>query len=888
MVNLKSRFYWTLILLLLFSNILAQGAITVSSGKSRILEILNNTGINVNYGRATELTENNLKVRYEKTNMCTITVVKVNPFSSRIGTFIPSEFPCDFKAGSVYYQHFGSTSRNKETVKLQVRVDTEQETILKPVEFTVNIGLYEPFDILKHVENLVVDEVGGLSESFSDTIIGFRYDNSKQLCRVRFLPAHKGPPFYGSLVNVSDPDSFGHISNSNDISCAELLSGNLRYVHQRSRRTSNRDYLPFVVELHKKSTLSLQKREYIQIPVRIRRAPENQPPIVDYDGASYSLQVDQLVLTALTSSVIRVEDRETDAESIVFNITQVYGPGDGYLVHTDDSSVPVRTFYQRDVTELKIAYKPSGKLSSSQKMQSIYMEARDSYGAASPRFYIIILIKPMSSFAPRVVRNELLTMFEGQSRLISRDVLSIRDPDNEGDVIIRVSNGLRNGRLEMLGKSVTEITVPDINGKRVRYVHDGSDTASDNIVFHISDGKHDLEVLFVIMIVPKDDQPPQLTYNTGLTLDEGDTKMITQFQLSASDVDSDDTKTTYTILDAPSVGKIICRQSQKPKDYESGKQNWTMLNNYYERSAEEFTQVDIILGRIFYRHSGAEVFQDTFTFRLSDNADVPNQSGIKSFIITIDPIDDLSPEPYPGCTFTLDVARNRPGTFTKQSLRYTDGDSSDEEIRYTLLSQPYFEDTRNNAGNLYITRNGHSEVTDSFTQKHINHFKIKYVPHSNFNDNTTKVLFNFDVCDPPGNRRPNQTFTIRLNTAKNMPPSYETHVLSVMEKEFSPITIAHLNARDEDSDRDVLAFIIKKLPLYGSLTVNGIMQSVGSSISLTDIHEDSVVYLHSGGHGNNDVVKFVLTDQINMVALQLRISEFTYIIFKLLGSLTAG
>ena len=136
---LNSRLCWISILLSLFSNILTRGTVTVSpvSLHKRKVEILKNTGINVNYGRATELTGNNLKVGYEKSSTCRISVKKVNPFSTQIGAFIPSEFPCDFKPGSVYYQHYGSMSRNKETVKLQVRVDIEEETIFKMVEINV-------------------------------------------------------------------------------------------------------------------------------------------------------------------------------------------------------------------------------------------------------------------------------------------------------------------------------------------------------------------------------------------------------------------------------------------------------------------------------------------------------------------------------------------------------------------------------------------------------------------------------------------------------------------------------------------------------------------------------------------------------------------------------
>ena len=44
-----------------------------------------------------------------------------------------------------------------------------------------------------------------------------------------------------------------------------------------------------------------------------------------------------------------------------------------------------------------------------------------------------------------------------------------------------------------------------------------------------------------------------MTYNTGLNVKEGETKMIGQFQLSASDIDSDDTKVTYKIIKTPSA-----------------------------------------------------------------------------------------------------------------------------------------------------------------------------------------------------------------------------------------------------------------------------------------------------------------------------------------------
>ena len=883
-MELHSAFLVFLVLnTFLFGTVCLSNVFTTTSTK---LDIIRNVPIKVNYGRATKLTGQHLKIKYEKGSMCKISVLKVNPFSSRIGAFVPSVFPCDFDAAAVHYQHFGSMSQSVEKIKLQVRVDTEDDTYLKSFHFTVNIGLYEPFEILKRVENLVVDEIGGLSEPFSENVIGLRYDPVKYNCRVRFLATSNGPPFYGSLVNSSDPNGLGKVDNFKDIPCKDFHDGNLRYAHQRSRRTSNRDYLPFVVELYDKVSSLRVKREFVQIPVRIRRAPENQPPIVNYNDASYSLQVDQLVLTALTPSVLCVEDRETDSDSIVFNITQEYEETDGFLVHTDDPSTPVRTFFQKDVKDLKIAYKASEQLTNTQRMQPIYMEARDSYGAASARFYVIIVIKPMNSFAPRVIRNEVLSMFEGQSRVISRDTLSVRDPDNEAEVEIRVAAGLKNGRLERFGRSVTKLSVSDITERRVRYVHDGSDTISDNIVFHISDGKHSVQVLFVVLIVPRDDRAPQLTYNTGLNVKEGETKMIGQFQLSASDVDSDDTKVTYKIIRSPSAGRIVYRQSDTPPDFADRTRQWQHSSESYERPVVEFTQVDVILGRIFYGHSGAEVFQDMFTFRLIDNAPEPNQSGIKTFIIVVEPVDDLAPTLFPGCPLSMVTREDQSGVFTKKSLRFIDGDSSDEEITYKVTLQPFFTKTAASAGKLYVSKDGRSEVADSFTQKYVNHFKVRYVPSLGFNsiansksspaDN--KVLFKFDVTDTAGNLVSHQNFSIDLIAVKNKPPTYQANILSVKTGGRSSITLATLNAQDTDNTHEELSFIVKRLPTSGALVNSQSLLNVGSSISLVDIRRGKVAYLHavSGGGDDDvtdDVIKFMLTDGVNMVGAQLRISK---------------
>ena len=841
--------------------------------KNIIVNLVKELDVFVDYGRSIMLTSKNLKIQYPEKGRCQISLLQSNPNESLVGTLLPSVFPCQFKPNTVYYQHYGSMSQITDVLNLQARIDTDKETILKSFTMRVNIGIFKPLEILKNVENLMVDEIGGLSEPLSSKIISFRYNKHNQSCHVRFLPIDNGPPYYGSLVNSSNSKIDKFALRYQNTLCADFLNGSIRYAHKRSMSSANRDYLPLVIAISDKTKTKIEKKEYVQVPVRIRRAPENQPPIVNYNEATYSLQVDELVLTALTPDIVKVEDKETKASDIMINVTQVYQDSDGYLVHTDDPSIPVRTFYQKDIYDLKIAYKSSGKLSTSQRMHQIWMEAKDNYGATSNPFYIIVVIKPTNSFAPQVIRNEKLTMFEGQSRALSKDVLNIRDPDNESEVIITVSSGLNNGRLEKLGKLTREFNIEELDTGLVRYFHDGSDTYSDNIIFTITDGKSTLRILFVVLIIPQDDEAPTLKYNTGLKLDEGEIKMIDQFHLSSTDVDSDDTKIRYNIISPPSVGYIVHRQSLTP-DNTTG---WRIVDGFYEKLITSFSQRDIILENIFYRHSGVEVFTDSFTFYASDS--VPNRSGLKTFIINIASKDDLAPVLRDGCTLQLSVFMGHQGKFSKSSLSYIDGDSINSDLVYKITTEPKYNDSNEKAGKI-VSINNINKPLELFSQKQVDHFQIIFIPYSiDIGNDTRIVLFTFDVQDPNGNTVKNQTFEIQVIPLNEELPVFITSVLIVAQGERKNITSYHLNAEDKDTNITFLSFVLEKQPLHGMIIYKREQLLLGQRVTLLDIHQGQLQYVSTDGYAGEDEARFVLTDQKHVVKATLQIGELEINIF---------
>ena len=861
----------------------------VSKLKPKI-DILVKKDIKVPYGRSVALKAEHLAIRYDKTGHCKITVLKNDPFSSRIGSIIPSQFPCDFQPTTIFYQHYGSMTSLNEKVKLQIQLDTQKETIARQIHLNVNVIFDKPLEILNKIESLIVDELGGLSEPIGPSVLSFKFNDETQDCRVRFIPKDNGPPFYGHIVNTSNiPLQIGNKEADlqdidiklNRVACKEFLNGSLRYAHKRMATSSNRDYVPLVIELCDKKSEEIRKREFFQMPVRIRRAPDNQRPIINYNSASYSLQVDQIVLTALTSAVMKAEDRETQSEAIVFNVTQNFNENEGYFVHTEDPTQPVTKFLQRELDELKIAYKPPTDLSTTQRLQQIWLEALDGEGASSPRFYVIIVIKPMNSYAPQVIRNLGLSMFEGQSRSITREALEIRDPNNDSEVKIAVMAGLFNGRVEKNGAQVNEFSIEDIDQNLVRYTHDDSDTYSDSIVFKITDGTHEIRCLFLITIIPRDDQYPRLTYNTGLAVREGGSTRIDQFDLSASDVDSDNTAITFKVIEPPKNGQIFLRKTSLPDDIkEEEKELWENKNNGYEKKTNSFTQIDIILGSVFYRHSDEEKFYDYFLFRVFDNAEPPNHSGLETVIVDISSVDDEAPERSAGCPLSMNILEEQISSFSKAVLQYTDLDTNDNDLVYQIRRPPYytgqeFGEGSNIAGHIALAHDPDIIIT-TFTQKQVNHFKVVYVPpKSEIGVKSAQVKFEFLVSDLSDNLIDFQVFSIKISPVNNKAPVLIISPARVDEGKTLIITSANLDAVDEDNNDTELSFTLKKLAAYGSVFLGRKKMRIGDSISLDEIRRGSLSYMHDGSETTSDEIKLVLSDGFHVTKAHLNIGRFS-------------
>ena len=847
------------------------------------LTVITHKDVNVHFGRAAILRLENLQILYDKSEACEVSTVKNDPSHSLSGALLPSTFPCNFKEGDVSYQHYGSMIRTSDVIKLQVRLDTEKKVVIKPFIIRVQVTFEKLFEVIKKVENLIVNELGALSEAITEDILNIKFDKEKYMCNVRFSYKNGGPPYYGSIINASNLLPKFEYFKQKYVLCEEFLSGTLRYAHRREMRSSNRDYIPLVVEIRNKISNVVEKREFVQIPVRIQGAPENEPPIINYNDAKYSLNVDQFLLTAITSNILKADDKETDTDAIIFNITRKHEANEGYLVHIEDPERPLSTFYQREVKQLKIAYKPPPTLSKLQRIQQIWFEARDEQDAASSPFYVIFVIKPTNTRAPRVIKNTGLTLLEGKSRLITRDVLEIRDPDNEELVIASVIGGLFHGKLWKNAAIISSFTVSDIDQQSITYEHDNSETYFDNIILRLSDGIHFTDVMLLVTILPRDDEAPVLVFNTGSTLEEGGLKRIDQFELSATDLDSDDTKITFHIINKPSAGYLCMRLSGDDEVRETTAFNttdqsnnksaqWKIVDNSYEQRVSEFSQTDLASGKIYYRHYGDEVFNDIFTFRVSDNAKIPNKSSIKSFFLDITPVDDESPVPHPDSSFQMNVVQDNNAIITQNVMRYTDIDSVDFDLIYSITEEVcrHQNDTLEcSVGYFFNEENPHIRIKN-FSQKQINFLKVMYKPGILSTANAS-VLVYFNVTDNAGNSIYKQKLIINILKGNTEAPTPIINTLTITKGASFIISSYNIDANDIDSSEEELCFLIVELPSHGVVLFKIVKLTKGSYVCVKDIHSNKIKYVHDGSQTKNDSIKFILTDGVHKIHTELPI-----------------
>ena len=263
-------------------------------------------------------------------------------------------------------------------------------------------------------------------------------------------------------------------------------------------------------------------------------------------------------------------------------------------------------------------------------------------------------IDTTTEIGPPFVVKKTNSAFENYNKNISEGTtgetlfnnVSIADTDND-EVTLTVTlsdtqfgslSGTASGSASITYDESTGIltlsgTLTDVNASIASIVFSGSTNGAGNFTlsFTVTDGTASSSTIVGSYSVKAVNDPPSVSINTGLTVSEGDSKVITNSLLAANDSDDSGTELTYTLKSVPTNGNLFVDANENGS-LDSGEE--LAVNG-------TFTQQILDDSKLYYKHNGTETSSDSFTFDLADGGEdgveaVTNQT----FAITVSSVND--------------------------------------------------------------------------------------------------------------------------------------------------------------------------------------------------------------------------------------------------------
>ncbi|XP_045921786.1 FRAS1-related extracellular matrix protein 1a [Micropterus dolomieu] len=854
-----------------------------------------NKGLKVKRGQSAYLQDGDLQFHIPRQkDACKVEVVLNEPITQRVGKLTPQVFDCHYLADEVKYVHNGCPLLKEDTVKLRLYRFTETETYMEV--FSLHLDIMEPeCSIIKlGPKSLEVPEFYSLSDAVDGNVVSFHYERRSSLeCSIHLSSHDTHLPAHGQLVTGEpekattrgdEPESFIHLRQQLDnkdramcksedclkglklvkftrIPCDDFLVMGLRYQHI-DPPSPDADYIAIRLDLKDTRSGSIYQSEQAWIPVQIVGAMPNQPPKPSF-MSMFILEVDQFILTPLSTATLDAEDEETPKQLLVFNITKP--PVDGFIAHLSDHTRPISSFTWLDLNDMLIGYQPPNSSHTQRRNYEVEFEVHDFFFEKSPSMTVHMSVRNADTNAPRVSWNMGLSLLEGQSRPIMWEQFQIVDNDNLNAVRIITVDGLQHGKLTVRGGKGFMFTVNDIKAGVVRYHHDDSDSINDFIIFRITDGPHQTRHKFPIKILPKDDSPPFLITNMLLEVSEGQMALLRGSTLQASDMDSSDAYILFNITRPPQAGEVM-------------KIPGAGLTGY---PVSHFLQKDLSQSMVYYRHLGNEVFDDSFEVVLSDFHDPPNLSEPQVVMVHIEPVPDQPPKEFPGTSRCLVIKETEVVHITRQQLHFVDQESPDSELTYTVTTPPFYTGPHSSpdAGRLFLvdsipkfTKDSSAPVLRLFTQHAVNFMKVAYMPPiMDIGPYPQHIQFVLSVTNHLGKTVTGICFNVTVVPVNNQPPQVITSPLTVDEGGESWLGPEHLQLSDVDSMEEVLLVELQREPQHGALQLGGLPLKAGHAFTVQDLKSLKVRYNHDSSETVEDKIEFAATDGTNSVSFVLQV-----------------
>ncbi|XP_062964839.1 extracellular matrix organizing protein FRAS1 isoform X1 [Cynocephalus volans] len=439
-------------------------------------------------------------------------------------------------------------------------------------------------------------------------------------------------------------------------------------------------------------------------------------------AVNQGLQLSAGSVVRITEQHLKVTDRDSDDHQVMYIMKEDPGVGRLQMVkHNNLEKIsvkgPVRSFTQADISQGQVEYhhgtgEPGGRF-------ALKFDVVDGEGnKLMDQSFSISVLEDKSP--PVVITNKGLVLDENSVKKITTLQLSATDEDSKpAELIYRITRQPQLGHLEHAaapGIQISSFTQADLTSRNVQYIHSSeTEKLSDAFSFTLSDGVNEVTQTFHITIHPVDDSLP-VVLNSGMRVQEGVRKTITEFELKAVDADTEAESVTFTIVQPPRHGAIE-----------------RATNGQHFHLTSTFTMEDIYQNRVSYSHDGSNSLHDWFAFTVSDGTNpffITKEgeeeimtAAPQQFRIDILPVDDGTPRIVTnmGLQWLEYMDGKATNLITKKELLTMDPDTEDPQLVYEITSGPKHGYVENKL------QPGRAAAT--FTQEDVNLGLIRYVLH---------------------------------------------------------------------------------------------------------------------------------------------------------------
>ncbi|XP_044284420.1 extracellular matrix organizing protein FRAS1 [Varanus komodoensis] len=489
--------------------------------------------------------------------------------------------------------------------------------------------------------------------------------------------------------------------------------------------------------------------------------PTSDPPRL---VVNRGLQLSAGSVAAITDQHLRATDDDSDDQTITYLIKK--NPLLGILqLHKKDSLVQisaeglVRGFTQAEINKGQLEY--SHEKGEHGGTVAFVFDVEDVEGnKIVDQAFLISIIE--DRLPPTITVNTGLTLEENSAKKISTLELSATDPDSDpSDLLYRITQQPQLGHLEHVaspGHRISSFRQTDLISRSIHYIHtSATEMHSDSFVFSVSDGSSEVSQRFDITINPVDDALP-VVQSPGMRVQEGVKKTISEFELKATDADTEAKFITFTVVQPPRHGLIEHTD-----------------DGHHHRQTHAFTMEDVYQNRISYSHDGSNSLDDRFTFTVSDGTNpffVVEEDGKEIvtavpqwFRVEILPVDDGTPRIVTNLGLQwLEYMDGKPkNLITKKELLTVDPDTEDKQLIYEITVGPKH-------GYMERKLQPGTAVT-TFTQEDVNLGLIQYVLDEE-RTQETEDSFQFLVKDSKPSMVTDNTFHIQWSLISFQHTSY--------------------------------------------------------------------------------------------------------------------